>query len=506
MHLYPDSLSLDDIAQRLLAVVLLLAINAFFVASEFSVIAVRQSRIQQLVLAGDVPARMVQRLQQRLDRLLSTTQMGITLSSLALGWIGESTIAQVLAQLLLRSPRSGTWPPYLAHGIAVPLAYLILAYLQITLGELCPKILAISYPEQIARQLSPFSWAIARIFYPFTWAVNRSTQLLLLSLGFKISTSTAQRISADELQLIINSANSLAGVKTQERQILSNIVELQRGVVLDVMVPRSQIISLSEGATFGQLLSIMASHGHLRYPIVRGSLDQVIGCLDFRSLILPLDQGQLTAQDSLTPWIVPLQAVPEHMPLSELLALFHHSDQPIAAVSDEYGGTVGLVTLADVLGAILGDRPSAANDPRVRRLDGQRLIVQAQIDIDELNDIAHCELPIGDDYQTLGGFLIHQFQRVPQAGDRLSYNGLDLTVISLKGPRIDYIQIQLPLSPDAPLSNLGSHGGIKPESKPETVRLNPPPNRADRIDDRIDDRATETLHQGPEQTGNPEGV
>lgn len=443
MHLPQDSLSLDDIAQRLLAVVLLLAINAFFVASEFSVVAVRQSRIQQLVLAGDAPARMVQRLQQHLDRLLSTTQLGITLSSLALGWIGESTIARVLAQLLLHSPLPTS--PILAHGIAIPLAYLLLAYLQITLGELCPKILAISYPEQIARQLSPFSWAIDRIFYPFTWALNRSTQMLLRGLGLKVSTSTAQRIGADELQLIINSANGLAGVKSQERQLLSNIVELQTSIVLDVMVPRSQIISLSENATFGQLLSAMVRSGHSRYPIVRGSLDQVIGVIDFRSLIMPLDQGSLNPQSGISPWIGPLQAVPEHMALSELLALFHRSDQPIAAVIDEYGGTVGLVTLADVLSAILGDRPSLAlNDPRVRRLDGQNLIVQAQIDIDELNNIAHFDLPISDDYQTLGGFLIHQMQRVPKVGDRLLYNGLDLVVLSLKGPRIDYIQIQSP--------------------------------------------------------------
>jgi CBS domain containing-hemolysin-like protein len=456
MHLPPDSLSLDDIAQRLLAVVLLLSINAFFVASEFSVVAVRQSRIQQLVLAGDIPARMVQRLQQRLDRLLSTTQLGITLSSLALGWIGESTIAQVLAQLLYRSPLPHPWPQRLAHTIAIPLAYVILAYLQITLGELCPKILAISYPEQIARQLSPFSWAIARIFYPFTWALNRSTQLLLRSLGLKVSTSTAQRISADELQLIINSAQGLAGVKTQERQILSNIVELQTNVVCDVMVPRSQIISLSEGATFAQLLSTMASHGYSRYPIVRGSLDQVLGILDFRSLIVPLDQGHLDSHSLLAPWVGPLQAVPEHMPLSELLALFHRSDPPIAAVIDEYGGTVGLVTLADVLSAILGDRPSPSSDPRVRQLDGQSLIVQAQIDIDELNDITPINLPIGEDYQTLGGFMIHQMQRVPKEGDRLSYNGLDLIVISLKGPRIDYIQIQSPpLIPEPPIGGAG---------------------------------------------------
>jgi CBS domain containing-hemolysin-like protein len=176
-------LSRTDVLTRILAVLLLIAINAFFVTAEFSIVSVRRSRINQLVSAGDVQAKTVQDLQRGLDRLLSTTQFGITLSSLALGWIGESTMAVLLSALFVSLPLPTQIQQVLAHSLAVPAAFMLIAYLQIVLGELCPKSVALLYPEQLARFLGPPSVAIARLFHPFIWILNQSTRWLLRLVG-----------------------------------------------------------------------------------------------------------------------------------------------------------------------------------------------------------------------------------------------------------------------------------------------------------------------------------
>ncbi|PSN75805.1 hypothetical protein C8B47_30630, partial [filamentous cyanobacterium CCP4] len=171
----PEQLPVTAIASRLLAVLMLIGINAFFVAAEFSMVSVRRSRISQLVSEGDVQAKTVQQLQRSLDRLLSTTQLGITLSSLALGWVGEGTMAVTLAFWISQTPLSPAQSEALAHALAIPVAFFLVAYLQIVLGELCPKSVAMLYPEQVARFLGPPSLTIARLFNPFIWILNQST-------------------------------------------------------------------------------------------------------------------------------------------------------------------------------------------------------------------------------------------------------------------------------------------------------------------------------------------
>jgi CBS domain containing-hemolysin-like protein len=179
------------VAMRLLAVLVLIGINAFFVAAEFSIVSVRRSRINQLAEAGDIQARTVQRFQRSLDRLLSTTQIGITLSSLALGWIGEDTIAAVLIHSLGQLALSLETLQVMAHSVAIPVAFIAIAYLQIVLGELCPKAVAMLYPEQLARFLGPPSMTIARLFMPFIWVLNQSTRWLLRLVGIRYTGAKA---------------------------------------------------------------------------------------------------------------------------------------------------------------------------------------------------------------------------------------------------------------------------------------------------------------------------
>lgn len=437
-------LTLQDIAFRLLAVLLLIAINAFFVTAEFSIVSVRRSRVAQLVAAGDVPAQTVQSLQRSIERLLSTTQLGITLSSLALGWIGESTMANSAVELLERLPLPAGIEEKLAHSLAIPVAFFLIAYLQIVLGELCPKSVALLYSEQLARLFGPPSLAIARIFNPFIWILNQSTRCLLRSLGIQYTGQEwNNRITPEELQLIVATERESSGLEADERELLSNVFEFGEVIAAEVMVPRTRLCAIEQRATFESLLEEVVSTGHSRFPVTGESLDDILGIIDFKELAEPLARGQLTSQTPIQGWIKPARFILEVTPLSELLPLMQRSRLEMVVVVDEFGGTAGLVTLHDVIDEIVGLEMPLADSEEValQMLDERTYLVKAQMDLEEVNELLDFDLPVSDEYQTLGGFLLYQLQKIPILGETLQYEDLDLTVAAAEGPRLDQIRI-----------------------------------------------------------------
>jgi len=438
------NLSGRDILLRLLSVLLLIALNAFFVTAEFSMVSVRRSRINQLVEAGDVQARTVQSLQRSIERLLSTTQIGITLSSLALGWIAESTIANVMATALAELPLPGKLSQVLAHSLSIPLTFFLIAYLQIVLGELCPKSVALLYSEQLARFLGPPSLVIARVFNPFIWILNQSTRWLLRLAGIQYTgQGWYNRVTSEELQLIITTERESTGLEAKEREILNNVFEFGEVLAAEVMVPRTSIVSLPSTATFQTMLEEIAKTGHSRYPVTGESLDDILGIIYLKELAEPLSQGQLALDTPIGSWIRPARFVPEFTPLNQLLPLMQRSHLAMVILVDEFGGTVGLVTLKDMIAKIIGDDPRTESEQElaVRILDDRTFLVQAQMDLETVNELLDLNLPLLDEYQTLGGFLIYQYQKIPVQGETLHYDNLELTVISAQGPRLDEIRI-----------------------------------------------------------------
>lgn len=433
-----------DILMRLLSVLLLIAINAFFVTAEFSMVSVRRSRINQLVDAGDVQAQTVQALQRSIERLLSTTQLGITLSSLALGWIGESTMATLVAAAIIKLPLPQSLSHMLAHSLAIPITFLLIAYLQIVLGELCPKSVALLYSEQLARFLGPPSLAIARFFKPFIWILNQSTRLLLRLVGIQYTgQGWYNQVTPEELQLIITTERESSGLEAEERELLKNVFEFGDVEAVEVMVPRISIASIPNTATFQTLLEEIVKTGYSRYPVTGDSLDDIRGIIYFKELAEPLSQGQLTLDTSIEPWIRPARFVPESMPLSELLPLMQRSHLAMVMVVDEFGGTAGLVTLQDLIAEIIGEHPESESTQElaVQILDEHTFLVQAQVNLEEVNELLDLSLPLTDEYQTLGGFLLYQYQKIPAQGEVLHYDNLDLTVVSAEGPRLHQIRI-----------------------------------------------------------------
>ena len=430
---------------RALSILFLIAINAFFVTAEFAMVSVRRSRVSQLVKAGDIQAQTVQSLQRSLDRLLSTTQLGITLSSLALGWIGESTMAKLVTELLSKLPLSPLLANSLAHSLAIPVAFLSLVYLQIVLGELCPKSVALIYSEQLARFLGPSIGVIAQVFNPFIWILNQSTRYLLRSVGIQYNTNGGySQVTPEELQLIIATEGESTGLEAQERALLKNVFEFSAVTAVEVMVPRTQLVAIAETATFEKLLKDVTETGHSRYPVKGDSLDDILGIIDFKDLAQPLSQGELPPTASIQSWIKPVKFVSESMALDELLALMQRSQLKMVMVVDEFGGTSGLITIQDVIGEILGNDLEGIieEEDTLKMIDEHNFLIAAQLNLEELNNVLGLDLPLTDEYQTLGGFLLYQWQKIPSEGETLNYENLSFTVVESQGPRLRQIHLR----------------------------------------------------------------
>ena len=425
-------------------VFILIGINAFFVTAEFSIVSVRRSRISQLVREGDIQAQTVQSLHRSIDRLLSTTQLGITLSSLALGWVGEKTIAVSIVVLIEKLTLPPSIVKTLSHSLAFPLSFIVLAYLQIVLGELCPKSVALMYPEKLSKFFGPPSVVIARIFSPFVAILNLSTRLLLKLGGVNYSgQGWYEQVTSEELQLIIATERESSDLKAQERQLLKNVFEFREDTAEEVMIPRTDIKFLSTATTFSELLQTIIETGYSAYPVIGDSLDDIQGIIYYKKLSQPLASGELTNESIIEPWIDQASFISESTSLNELLPSMQRSHEKMAVVIDEFGGTAGLITLHDLVAEIVGD---AGEDLETRiepiqKLDDQTFLVSAQMNLEEVNEKLELDLPLADDYNTLGGFLLDKWQKIPSQDEKLEYANLCFTIISAGSNRLYQILI-----------------------------------------------------------------
>ncbi|NEP08225.1 MAG: HlyC/CorC family transporter, partial [Okeania sp. SIO4D6] len=256
----------------------------------------------------------------------------------------------------------------------------------------------------------------------------------------------------EELQLIISTSTESTGLEAEERQLLSNVFEFGEVSALEVMVQRTNIDAISSTATFKNLLDEIKVSGHSRYPVIGESIDDIQGIIDFKELAQPLAKGLLSSQTLIIPWIRPVRFVSGQMYLSKLLSLMQRMRQipnsrqhpEMVIVVDEFGGTAGLITREDLIAEIIGGNSyevTGTEEFTLQMLDDKTFIVQAQLSVEEVNELLNLDLPLTEDYQTLGGFLIYQLQKIPTAGEKLWYENLEFTIISAEGPRLDQIKI-----------------------------------------------------------------
>ena len=430
---------------------LLLLVNAFFVAAEFAIVSVRRSRIAQLVAENNASARLVKKEQEQLRQFLSTTQLCITLSSLALGWIGAVQVAPLICsgimQLDWMNKVLGAFPGEM-EAIATIATFALLTYLQVLFGELLPKTLAIIYAEATSLRLIRLSSAAKMVLKPFIWLLHWSSNLLFRLLKIPVPDSAAliDAVTSEELQLLIASSGESGSLEEEERTLLANVFEFGDTIASEVMIPRTSIHAIPQTASVRELLVEVDESSHSRYPIIGESLDTITGMVQVKDVVGALGLEKCTLDSPIAPFIRPAHFEHEQKKVGELLATMQEERIPLVMVVDEFGGTAGMITVRDLVEEIFGrisDDEDAEEEPEFVRVGESTHLVQAQVDLDEVNEELNLELPLQDDYQTLGGFLIFHMQKIPKLNERFVYDNVIFTIVSVDGPRLDRIQVEV---------------------------------------------------------------
>ncbi|HVA72292.1 MAG TPA: hemolysin family protein [Candidatus Limnocylindrales bacterium] len=455
------------IVLRLFVIFALIAINAFFAAVEFSLVAVRHSRVRQLVEQGDSRARIVERLIADMGMVISGVQVGITLTSLALGYLGEVTLANFLAPFFAGVP--GRYAPIAEHALALLFAFALLTALQVVLGELVPKSLSLAHAERVALLVArPFRWFLRT----FRWAIlllNAIAGKFVEALGVKMSQSHSAVRSAEELRILIEQAGERGVLEPVEERFLQGAMNLGNVQVREIMVPRPDIHALPSNAGLEDVMKIIAITQRSRIPVYDGNLDHVIGFVHIKDLIWVLldrarraEEHQPPAEFQLRHMLREVLIVPETKPAIELLLELRAHRTGLAMAVDEFGTILGLVTLEDILEQMVGeihDEFDVVEHPL--HLDDGSMIFDASLNIRDLEGQFHIELPENPAYETLAGYVLTQLGFLPRGGETFEDRGYRFTIVEMEGRRIARVKIKRLDDADA-----GAALAEKPKSAP----------------------------------------
>lgn len=440
------------IALQLFAVLALVGVNAFFSAAEFSLIAVRQSRVRQLVEQGDARARVVEALLTDLTRVVSGVQVGITLASLSLGYLGEITLAGILSPLVQAIPRP--WAAVIAHGTALAVAFGLLTVLQVVLGELVPKSLSLARAERVALLIArPFSWFLNT----FRWAIDfldDAAERFVGALGVVSPHSHTLVRSTEELQVMIQQARDRGLLPATEVKFIQAAMELGQIQAREVMVPRPDVHALPASATLEETMTMFATTQRSRIPVYEGSLDHILGFVHIKDMIwILLDRArraedhQPLAEFNLRSVLRDALIVPETKPVSELLLEFRARRTGLAMIVDEFGSILGLATLEDILEQMVGEIHDEFDVvERPLTLPDGGMIFDAAIKIRELAARYNIMLPEDPSYETVGGFVLTRLGFIPRGGESFEADGYRFTVIEMDHRRVSRLKIK-PLPP-----------------------------------------------------------
>jgi putative hemolysin len=424
-----------QVGVELLIIVLLLLVNGVLAGSELAVVSARKMRLQQRAEAGDAGAQVALALADEPGRFLSTVQIGITLVGILTGAFGGATLAETVAAWLTDAGVSARN----AELVSVVFVVLGITYLSLIIGELVPKRLALQHPEGIATAVARPMRTLSRIAAPAVTLLSVSTDLVLRLLH--VRTPVEAPVSEEEIRLLIQQSTAAGVFEPAEQAMVSSIFRLGDRHVADLMVPRHAVVWLDIDDLPTAVWQEMTASPHTRFPVCRGELDQVLGVVSVKDLGAQLAQGQPA---DLRAVLRPALVVPETLVVLAVLERFREAGTALAVVVDEHGGVSGILTLTDVLEAIVGALPTPAEraDPRVvQRPDGSWLL-DGDLPVDEVKAVLGLgELPDEDDYQTLAGFLLHQLGRIPAPADAVEWDGRRFEVLDMDGRRIDKVLV-----------------------------------------------------------------
>lgn len=436
-----DGSSLLTIALKLTVVVLLVLANAFFVASEFALVTVRRSRISGLVADGNKRARTVIRILDNLTAYISAFQLGVTLASLALGWVGEDTVAHLL-EPLLKAGLPGAASAVAAHTIAIVVAFASISYLHIVLGEIVPKTFALERAERMALAVALPIHIFYRVFKAPISLLDRSATIIARWMGLHLSSEQTAAYTEEELRHLVGLSHKSGHLIEDEQQLIYNVLDFTEATVESVMVPRTEIEALDANLSPEEMLEVFERTGYSRMPVYRDSLDNIIGIVLLKDLSRAVRRG---AAESLEQFIRPAVFVPNSVKLNEALRTLRRSNEHMAIVVDEHGGVEGLVTLEDLLEELVGDirdeHDESGSHQIIEQPDGS-YNVPGNLSIRDINKLYALNLPESDNYHTVAGFMMERAGRLLKRGESVEYNGLKLTVQSTARNRIVETKIE----------------------------------------------------------------
>ena len=434
------------VALRLLGVAFFVAMNAFFVAAEFAVVSARPTRLRQLEREGHGAARAALRLHDRIDRVLSATQLGITLASLALGWIGEPAIAQLLYPAF--EPFTPPAQAAIAHTVAIGIAFLIITALHLVLGEVVPKNVALSRSGELAMMLAPPMELFMTVTGPFLRVMDASAAAISRLFGAHPA-GHSQPHSPEELKMLVTAGIKGGLLPEDVESMVHNVFDLHKTLVREVMVPRPDIISVCVDTSIENFVQELVQHRHSRIPVWDGSPENFIGVVYSRDVFRVLLERQAGQQAGrpvrpvrLRTLVRKILIVPETKPLGQLLSEFRKRRQHVALAVDEFGSIAGLVTIVDVMGRIVGSLEETAPGREPEPVEGLRTLLEGSTHVRDLEERLGIQMPRDRGFETVAGFIMAQIGRIPRTGDSLLFDGWRFTVEEMELHRVASVRLE----------------------------------------------------------------
>ena len=430
---------LSDIFINIFIIAFLLFVNGFFVAAEFALVKVRKTRLEQLCNDGNSKAKTALKLVNNVNKMLAAAQLGVTIASIALGWVAEATMVQLVSPIIKYIPLGHLT----VHAVAVPVAFLLVTYFHVLMGEQLPKCLALKHTENLALVIAtPMSMFIT-LFKPFVWILQVSGDWLLKILHADREDALVH--STEELDMLVDASYNEGVLNETEAEMLHNMFKFSDLMAKQVMIPRTDMICVPEDISYDEINKLALENGYTRYPVYeKENIDKIIGFLHVKDLY----SIAMTKEEYSVPTLLrPILLVPETMTLDNLMLEFKKTHIQMAVVVDEYGGTAGLITLEDVLEEIIGEVQDEFDEEEegvnIEKLEDNKYIANAMTRMDELAEYfgLNADILEEDDVETIGGLVVKLLGRIAEIGDSVSFKGLIFTVTEVDGARITQLEI-----------------------------------------------------------------
>lgn len=417
----------------------LVLLNGFFVAAEFAIVKVRLSQIEVKAKSGNSVAKIAKHITQHLDGYLAATQLGITLASLGLGWVGESVMTEIVHKVfgLFHIELTGNIAKNLGHV----LAFSIITVLHIVFGELAPKSIAIQRPVGTTMALSVPLRFFYIIFRPFIWILNGFANFILRLLGFGVNTHESHH-SAEELQYLLDQGKESGALNMVEHELIKNVFDFNERVVKNIMVPRTKIVGIELSSPKEELLQTIISEGYSRIPVYEETIDKIVGIVHAKDILPLMVKNKEFALKTI---IRKPYFIAENKKINDLMSEFQLKRIQIAIVLDEFGGTAGMVTLEDIVEELVGEIQDEYDEekPIVEKASDTEYVVEASASVHDVNEFLPYELPESSDYDTISGLVITVFDKIPDVGERKEYHGYVFTILKKTQQNIEYVKLEL---------------------------------------------------------------